>query len=322
MSTTKKSYGKLIAFIVAVVLIITCACLLIFLPRKQTANAVMECSINPQVQFVLDTNNKVMYVNYLSGDAEYLLSDEELEGKSAQDAAQIFVQLCLESGYMDVNTTNGRVDVTIYCENTQSVEDLSQDVVESINKCFDENGVIAGAVANIKENLEEALHNISSQIEDVADLTSQEILNLITETSEDIKDISWTLRTQLFETIQQLKNSDIFNNIPTLEETVDNLQQQINDSNLTESVKDELNNQLESAQQQLNTLMEQLNDEIDKVIEELRQQSIELFEQAKAFINQKIEDYRQTFEQHKQYFEQHKEAVQAAIEAYRNTLNQ
>ncbi len=318
--TNKKGYGKIIALVVALVLITACVLLIVFLPRKQTAYAVMECSVNPQVQFVLDTDNKVMYINYLNEDAQILLSNENLEGKDADEAVQIFVKLCLESGFMDVNTTGDRVDVVIYCDNTEAVQKLSEDIVKSINDYFDENGIIAGAVADIKQNFSEALEKINSNIQDVANLTQQEILNLISETSEDIKDISYTLRSSLFEYIEELRNSEMFQNIPSIEQLIEDLQAQLEQSQISDKLKDQLNSQIEEARKNLNELLDELNKYIDEKIDELRRLSQEIFDQAKLLLNEKIEQTRSLIDAHKQYFEQNKDAVLAAIEEYRQTL--
>ena len=323
MSTqTNKNSKKLWLLFFAVAVIVACVLLIVFLPRKTSPYAVMELDVNPEVQFVLDTNNKVMHVNYINDDAETLLSDEDLEGLDVKKATEKFVNLCVEAGFLDVNTTKGRVNVTIYCENLDKLDELSSHLKDTINSYFDENGIIAGAVMNIKTTFEEAYNNIAQNAQNFADMTQQEILSLIDETSNDLKDISITLRTELFDFINELKENPLFQDMPSLEETIDNLKAELENSKLlTDEQKAQINKQIDEIQNNLDELLKQFREKLEEKLEELRTLSKEFFENAKQLLNEKIEQTKQLIEQHKQYFEQNREEVLAKIEEHRATLN-
>ena len=323
MSTqTNKNSKKLWLLGIAVAVIVACVLLIVFLPRKTSPYAVMELDVNPKVQFVLDTYNKVMHVNYINDDAETLLSDEDLEGLDAKKATEKFVNLCIEAGFMDVDTEGDTVNVTIYCDNTDKIEDLALDIKQTINTYFGENGIIAGAVMNIKTNFDEAYENIAQNAQNFADMTQQEILSLIDETSNDLKDISITLRTELFDFINELKENPLFQDMPTLEETIDNLKAELENSKLlTDEQKAQINKQIDEIQNNLDELLKQFQEKLEEKLEELRTLSKEIFENAKQLLNEKIEQTKQLIEQHKQYFEQNREEVLAKIEEFRSTLN-
>ncbi len=116
MEKNKKNVGKIIALVVSLVVIVTATLLIIFLPKKQTPKAVIELNVNPNVQFLIDTNNKVMAVNYLNDDAQTLLKDTNFNGKTAEQAAELFVKLSTEAGFIEVSTSGTRVDITISCK--------------------------------------------------------------------------------------------------------------------------------------------------------------------------------------------------------------
>ena len=72
-----------------------------------TANAeeqkVMNISLNPQVEFVLDTDNTVISVNALNEEGNLIISAEafeDIEGKPAEEAAKLFVEVSKETGYL------------------------------------------------------------------------------------------------------------------------------------------------------------------------------------------------------------------------------
>lgn len=317
----KKRGNKFVAFLAIVALIGIGVGLYFFLTKNKTPNAVMECSVNPNVQFVLDTNNNVMQINYLNTDAEVLLKDADLVGKSAEDAANLFVKLSTEAGYIQVNTTGERVDIVFNCENAEDFTELKSKVVSKVNEYFDENGIIAGAVATVEEGFSDAIQKIGVSAQEIANKTDKEILALLNETSNNIKDVALELQDGLFAFIEQLKNSDAFKNIPTLEQTIDNLEDQINNSEyLPNNVKDQLKTQLNAAKDQLKKLQENLQKEIDVKIEQLKELSKEIYNNAKLVLDQKVESVKTLLQSHKQYVEQNQAAVQAAIQAYRDTL--
>lgn len=322
MSTQTKKNSKLLWILaIAIVVIVACVLLIVLLPKKTSPYAVMELDVNPKVQFVLDTDNKVMHVNYINEDAETLLSDEKIEGLDVKKATEKFVNLCIEAGFMDVDTEGDTVNVTIYCDNSDKIEELALDIKQTINTYFGENGIIAGAVMNIKTNFEEAYQNISQNASDFADMTQQEILSLIDETSEDLKDISISLRTDLYKFITELKNDPLFENMPTLEEKIAQFKEQLENAPiLTDAQKDEINKQIDELQKNLDELLKQFQEKLDEKLEELRTLSKEIFETAKQLLNEKIEQTRALIEEHKQYFEQNKEQILAQIEQYQNSL--
>lgn len=323
MAETKSKKGKIIiAIVLALVLIATAVvCLLVFLPKNQTPNAVMECNVNPDVQFVLDTNNKVMQVNYLNNDAEVLLKDVNFNGKSAEETAQLFVQLSTEAGYIDVDTTGTRVDITISCDNAENFKELKTKIVNKVNEYFDENGIVAGAVAEIKTGFGEALQKLGVDLSEFSDKTEEEILQLLNEKSNELKDVAYSLQNDLLLFIEELKSSEAFKNLPTLEDSMSKLENQIENSNLQDSVKTQLKAQLKELESQFKTLQENMQKEIDKKIAELKEQSKEIYANAKQTLNALKTEAKQKIEEHKNYVDSNKEAVKSAIEAYRATLN-
>ncbi|MBQ8428288.1 MAG: hypothetical protein IJX18_03440 [Clostridia bacterium] len=64
---------------------------------------IMSVGLNPQVEFVLDGKDKVVSVNALNEEGNLIISAEAfagVEGKSAEEAAKLFVQVSKESGFL------------------------------------------------------------------------------------------------------------------------------------------------------------------------------------------------------------------------------
>lgn len=323
MEKTNNSKGKIVALILSIVLIVSAlvVCLIVILPKGESkAKAVMQCSVNPDVQFVLDANDRVLQVNFLNEDAEVLLNGVDFKGKTAEEAGKYFVQLCTEAGYINANTTGHRVDITFSCENPSEFEQIQQKVVKGINKYFDDNGIIAGAVASINSNLDDALTKLGVSASEFNDLSNEEKLALIKSKSEEFKGVAVSLRDDINTYIEQLKNSDAFKGIPTLEESIVELENQINNSSLDADTKNLLTKKLDSIKNQLKQLQDQLKKQINDKLKNLKQQSKTIFNSAKQVLQQKQNEAKQILEQHKQQFEANSETIKAQIEEYRNGL--
>lgn len=109
-------------------------------------------SINPEVEFTVDSENIVATVNSLNSDAEVLLSDANLTGMSVEDATEEFVDLATEAGYIDVNSEENEVEITVIDEDTESQTAIKDGLTLKLNQYFNNNGIY-GKVS--EETLEE-----------------------------------------------------------------------------------------------------------------------------------------------------------------------
>lgn len=319
MSTTaKKGKGKLIAFIIALVIIAASIVFLVVLNKKQ-ASAVMECNVNPNVQFVLDQNNNVMRVNYLNEDAEALLKEVNFNGKSADEAAKLFVELSTEAGFIEVQTTGTRVDVTISCEKPEKYADLQQKIVNKVNKYFDENGIVAGAVASVKANLADAVEKIGVSASKLANKTTEEIFALYEEQSKELEDIAVSLHGDFFEFVENLKNTT-FSMLDSLEEAIAELEETINNANIPNELKDLAKKELDNAKKLYNENKDAFKKMVDDKIAELKELSKTIFAQAKTALENAKNEVKQAIADYKTYYEQNKAAVDQAIADYRASL--
>ena len=66
--------------------------------EQAEGKTVMNVSLNPEVEFVLDADNKVVSVNALNEEGNLIVSAEVFTGKSAEEAAQLFVKVSKETG--------------------------------------------------------------------------------------------------------------------------------------------------------------------------------------------------------------------------------
>lgn len=134
-------------------------------PVKETK--IMNVSLNPQVEFILDENDKVITVNALNEEGNLVISAEafkNVEGMPAKDAAELFVQVSKESGFIiEGSLGNNDLSVSISgdAENATKLYNEVKGKVENYLSNLDIDVEIEKVEAYTEAQLEEILSNIS-----------------------------------------------------------------------------------------------------------------------------------------------------------------
>ena len=102
--------------------------------------------INPEIEMVTDENGIVVSANAINEDGEVVLSEVDLEGKTAEDAAVDFTETAVDLGYMDPEKGKDTVYVDVNGENAEVVEKVEKSLADKVMKFFEKKG-IAGKVS-------------------------------------------------------------------------------------------------------------------------------------------------------------------------------
>lgn len=152
-----------------------------------SAGKVMNVSLNPEVEFVLDADNKVVSVNALNEEGNLVISAEafkNVEGKSAEEAAKLFVQVSEETGFLlEGNVKTGENELKIaFSGNTRKSKALYDSVkaeIESYVATLDE--AITVGVTQAAAITEEALQALVAQCAPYLDTAEMEYAELMEE---------------------------------------------------------------------------------------------------------------------------------------------
>lgn len=162
-----KNLKKLVCLLCAAVM---CLSLIPFAgcdSKSGDADKVMTLSLNPEVEFILDGNDKVISVNALNEEGNLIISAtafKDIEGKDAATAAKLFLQVSNENGFLVKGNAN-------YGENEIEISISG----ESVQKLYDK----------VKENAKNYLskENISAKIDKLETITRAELEELLEECS-------------------------------------------------------------------------------------------------------------------------------------------
>ncbi len=173
----------------------------LFPEKAEAEQKVMNVSLNPKVEFVLDGEDKVVTVNALNEEGNLIISAATFEGKSAEEAAKLFVEISTETGYLVSGSASiGDNQISIsFSGDTEAAKALYEDVKAKMEEAF-------------------SAENVTARVEQAKAITEAEIKALIAEcapyieTAEmEYKELLATLIEERRETAeyysQELKNA-------------------------------------------------------------------------------------------------------------------
>ena len=125
---------------------------------------VMNISLNPSVEFVLDNENKVVSVNALNEEGNLIVSAEAFVGKNAEEAAQLFVQVSQETGFIvegNATVADNKLSLS-FSGDKEAATKLYNDVKTQVDAYF-------------------SAENITATIEQTAAITEAQLEKLVAE---------------------------------------------------------------------------------------------------------------------------------------------
>lgn len=178
---------KITAFLCALTIVAGGAMTLVGCGGEETTASgekkVMNVSLNPEVEFVLDEENKVVSVNALNEEGNLIISAETFTGKSAEDAAKLFVEVSKETGFVvsgSVKAGENEINISISGD-TKKAEALYNDVKAKVNEYFTAENItatVAQAQAITEEQLEKLVAECAPYIE-TAEVQAMEYAQLM-----------------------------------------------------------------------------------------------------------------------------------------------
>lgn len=346
---TKKA--KLITIItsavLAVALITLAICLIVANSnREKTETSIVTCSINPQVQFVLNGNDKVMTAVALNDEAKGIVLSASFEGMKYSDALNLFVSKSVDAGYLDINTAGTTISIS-FSGLKEDYTKLKDTVVKEINKYFDDNGIIAGVIAGI-EDLKDSVKTLKPTANNVDDESDQELMEHYLNIWENVKDIKPSNFASFFnaydityneylDTIEssreaiELREQEIAvldTEIATLQAEVNALaegsaeriakQAELNAKLLEKQIK---NTNIQTLQKLIDSdAYNNFITEFSRILESYTNNKANEATALKNLFEQKVKDAKASIDEHKAEFEANKAETLAKIEEYRKSL--
>lgn len=133
--------------------------------KDTSEQKVMNVSLNPEVEFVLDKDNKVLSVNALNSEGNIILStDAEFVGKDANEAVKLFVSISKENGYLvsgSYTSDKNNIEVSI-SGSTKEIDKLYKNIESSVKSKLEELD-IEGTISKAENLTEEYLEKMVAE---------------------------------------------------------------------------------------------------------------------------------------------------------------
>ncbi len=137
---------KMMAVLGSALLLTTSAMTFISCGEEETAEKkVMNVSCNPSVEFVLDSDDKVVSVNALNEEGNLVISAAAFNGKSAEEAAKLFVEVSNETGFIvsgSATIAENEISISISGDTEQATE-LYNGVKNKVNEYLSAENITA-----------------------------------------------------------------------------------------------------------------------------------------------------------------------------------
>ncbi len=131
---------------------------------NQEEKTVMNLSCNPSIELVLDADDKVVSVNALNEEGNMVISAEAFTGKTAEEAANLFVKVSKETGFLVSGSANvGGNEIKVsFSGDAEAAEKLYEDVKAEMDAYL-------------------SAENITAQIQQAAAITEAQLEALVAE---------------------------------------------------------------------------------------------------------------------------------------------
>lgn len=174
--------------------------------NNEGTTKVMQLSLNPEIEFVLDKNNKVVTVNALNEDGYSILSaDVNFVGLTAEDAAKKFLEIAKDQKFI-IESSSDKIEISISGEDAnklyESVKNTAKNYLDSVsisNITFEIENI---SKDDLKEKVQEAFSEYTSTA--LNDMSEEQLIELIKQSrnetknfvNEQAKELYYTLREQ------------------------------------------------------------------------------------------------------------------------------
>lgn len=196
---------------------------------------VMNLSLNPSVEFVLDEENKVVSVNALNEEGNLIITAETFVGKDAEAAASLFVEVSKETGFLvEGNATVQNLPLTISISgDATAATELYNSVSQKVNEYLSAENItttINQVAAITEEQLETLVAECAPYMEE-AEVKAMEYAELVEALYESRKETaefySQELKNAYYEAkafaMEQAELETLKSKLPTLTQTAVNI---------------------------------------------------------------------------------------------------
>lgn len=138
---------KVLKYLVSLSLIVICAVMVASCDNKKTEGELsrVQIDVNPSIELMVDEDGKVISVSALNDDGSIIIAGEAIVNKTVEEATEIIVQVCTETGYIvkgEVTASDNNVKISVSGDSDYAKE-LAAKVKDTAKEYLEKSGVKA-----------------------------------------------------------------------------------------------------------------------------------------------------------------------------------
>lgn len=156
----RKFMKKLALGLLSLVMLFSCLGLTACSGKEEYSR--MTVDINPSIELMLDSKNKVVSATALNDDGSIILAGETIVGKKADEAVEIIVEVSTETGYIvkgNVEADENTVSISVSA-NTKNLEKVKESAEKAVTDFFEKHD-IQGKVEHVQALKTDALRELA-----------------------------------------------------------------------------------------------------------------------------------------------------------------
>ena len=186
-------YKRIITAVCAIVMVMSCG---IFFNACSCspgeAAKIMNLSLNPEIEFILDSKNKVVSVTAINDEGNYIISNINFYGMTSGEAVEEFLKECARSGYIHNETSdNSTLKISLSGDTAEEIfNDLKVEADSYIASLQVTATVEFGGVLD-KEYIESVILNCMRECtsDDFENVDESDLIALLSDLRDETKNI-------------------------------------------------------------------------------------------------------------------------------------
>lgn len=252
------------------------------------ATKTVEVNMNPNIVFVVDNNNKVTSVEFKTDETNQIFYNVKFEGKSLEQAMEMFVNYSLISGHVSLEVVNN-LTVNSTASTTEEMEAVKEVARNALVNAFENVGLeanvskLTNTLADVKNTLVEKAEALAPEIDDDAfeAMTVEQLTQLINDKQKEFAGLAQTQIQAIQAKFEEGGVEEVFIQAiriaeETLEEVEATLSEVLNNKLVPDSVKAEARKAVNEAKAFLKEQIQKFNEKKAELISQAKQAYAEI----------------------------------------------
>ena len=252
------------------------------------ATKTVEVNMNPNIVFVVDNNNNVTSVEFKTDETNQIFYNVKFEGKSLEQAMEMFVNYSLISGHVSLEVVNN-LTVNSTASTTEEMEAVKEVARNALVNAFENVGLeanvskLTNTLADVKNSLVEKAEALAPEIDDDAfeAMTVEQLTQLINDKQKEFAGLAQTQIQAIQAKFEEGGVEEVFIQAiriaeDTLEEVEETLSEVLNNKLVPDSVKAEAKKAVNEAKAFLKEQIQKFNEKKAELISQAKQAYVEI----------------------------------------------